>query len=166
MNNFYWWVLSVTVFSCIWYLIVWYLIAKRAPGKNFFRSFLKSVAVIALLCLPFNINGVIITPLGSGQGNAVVSFFSLYQQAEGTAFSFLGGIYQRAGRNAITFVGLAGYQRAGEDAITFIGLAGYQRAGNSAAIVIGLAVYQQVPGKSRWFVIFSELLPDKSKKVK
>ncbi|MDD5290182.1 MAG: hypothetical protein PHT40_03240 [Patescibacteria group bacterium] len=183
MNNFFWFLLSTIVFSGIWYLI------KKPKGKKL----LKSVVIISLLSVPYNINNTIITPLGSGQGKNIFSLFSLYQRADKTSYSMLGGIYQRsnecsfaifnlfgyqkadsgdvgtvfglpayqeASNDAETFIGLVGYQKAGSNAKVDCGLIGYQSAGKSVKTDISLAIYQTIPGKTRWFGIFSGLKKD------
>lgn len=140
------------------------------------KRFAKQVAIIALLVLPLNINGNIITIAGNAIAEKnIFSFFSLYQKAGHDAFAIFsiiyqeaerdtvtmfGLTYQKAGRDTVTGVGLAGYQKAVRDTNIGIGLAGYQSAEREATSIIAIALYQRVGEKTRTFGAFSSLKKD------
>jgi len=132
------------------YFVVWYVFSilsgKPYPGD---KKLLKIAALIALLCVPFNICGDVFTVLGNAEGRNVYSVFSLYQKAEIDAFAAV-GVYQEAKQNAMTVTGLA-FQKAGCDALMLIGVPLYQRAGGDANNLIGLSVYQRADGTASTF---------------
>jgi len=146
MENIWLFLLSVWVYSAVWGLI-------QTPPLPL-KKLLKAVALIALLCLPLNIDGHVFTVIGNAKGEkGVYSLCSFYQESKGNVFTIVGvGGYQKAGRDAATLIGLAGYQKAGRNAELGIGLAGYQKAGGDAATFMGLSGYQKA-GKDAVFGI-------------
>ncbi len=157
--------------SVLLYCVLWFGFLRPKSGVEC----AKRIALIAVLCIPFNINGNVFTVMGNATAErSIYSFFSLYQKADHDAVTVLGltgyqqagnnaltGIglaaYQQAGRDTVTMVGLTGYQQAGHDTVTAVGFTAYQRAGNMAKIGAGLAFYQKVGGKTRSFGVYSEL---------
>ncbi len=109
MVNILLFLLTVATYSTLWIWDNGYAVG--------FRKRATVVALFSLLCLPFNINGYVLTVLGNAVGeNGVYSIFSLYQKTDGDAFTLLGlAGYQNAGRNAGTGIGLAIYQRVGNE---------------------------------------------------
>lgn len=141
MENIILFAVSVLLYSALWF---WF------SRPKFGAECAKRITLIAVLCIPFNINGNVITVIGNATAErSIFSFFSLYQKAGNNAVTGVGlTAYQQAGRHAITVLGLAAYQQAGRDTVTAVGLVGYQRAGNDAAIGIGLAGYQRADNKA------------------
>lgn len=118
--------LALFLLTVVVYSAVWCWLSKPALLKEY----AKRVALIALLCVPININGYVFTAIGNAASQkSVYSLFSLYQKAD---------------RNAATLIGLAGYQKAD----------------NSALAGIGIAFYQSVVGKVRAFGAFTRLKKD------
>ena len=166
MENLGLFVLTTLVYSGVWCYL------KRPNGL---LGYARRAGLMALLCLPININGNVFTVLGNAVSEkSVFSLCSLYQKAEKDAGTIIGlSGYQSAGQNAVTFIGLSGYQKAGQtaltgiglsgyqsagrDAMTGFGLSGYQSAGQNAVTYIGLAVYQKAGQKSRTFGAFTKL---------
>ena len=147
MTNLLWLLVSVSVYSFIFWLV--------SKSKDF--SFQKRVThtfVITLLCIPFNLNGDIYTVFGSAKNEegGVYSIFSLYQESNLDTVSILGSIYQKADGNAFIMLGISGYQEAGDDAIVVIGISGYQKAGNNAVLGVGVAGYQKAENKAGVFI--------------
>lgn len=122
------------------------------------RAF-KHLGIFALLCLPFNINGNAFTVLGNVHSTGVknaYSVFSIYQNAENTAFSLVpifqkaghvagsifGPLYQKAGDAALTGLSISLYQEAGHDAVILGGVSAYQKA-NKAIVGAGISAYQK-----------------------
>lgn len=138
VENISFWVGSVILYSFVWFL--W----DSAPP--FLGKWLKRTALIALLCLPININGNVFTVMGNATSEK--SVYALFS------------IYQKAGQNAFTFFGLSGYQNAGQNAAIVVGLSGYQKAGNKARTIIGVALYQKVADKGRAFGTITPLTKD------
>lgn len=116
---------------------------------------LKSFGVVALLCLPLNINGNVFTFFGNvhNQGvKNVYSVWSLYQTAENDAFSMIGTAYQKAGRDATVILVGSVYQEAGRDALVGIGLSGFQKAGHDANVAGGIVFRQTSANNSLVFM--------------
>jgi len=131
MTNLLLFAVTVALYMALWHWL------EKPQG---YKEAAKRLAPLALLCLPFNINGNVITVLGNAKAEkSIFSVFSLYQNASNVAVAVL-----------------AGYQNASENAVAV--LAGYQNASNVA--VAGLALYQKVSGKERSFGAFSELKAD------
>lgn len=128
----------------IYLLLIGYLVFFGGAYKPELKKLLKITAILALLCLPVNINGHVFTVMGmakseknvfSGisvyqEGENVYSLFAIMQVARNDAFAvFSPFAIQKAGNDAVTIFGISGYQRAGHDAITWVGISGYQVAG-------------------------------------
>jgi hypothetical protein len=126
MENLWIFAVTLVLYSLVLYFGVTYLVVKPISIK----MGLKRLALLALLCLPLDINGYVFTVIGNGVGQkGIYSFCSLYQKTKG---------------DALTMISLAGYQNAGRDAVTLIGITGYQNAGRDAWTFIGITVYQKV----------------------
>lgn len=143
MENILLFVATIFVYSSIWFLI-------DSARIGCWTILIKRIAIIALIALPFNIDGNVYTIAGNAityeDGKGVFSIFSLYQRAE---------------KDAVLLFGLGGYQRAKNEAITAFGFTSYQEAGLNAGIGIGLAFYQRVGEKTRSFgAFFSALRKD------
>ena len=120
MQNIAWFVFTVFVYAAVWMTF--------RPSKDFAQH-LKRIALLVVLCIPLNINGNVFTVMGNATAEKdIYSVFSLYQ---------------KAGDNAYTIIGLAGYQQAGNGAVTVVGVASYQQAGNTVVTGVGIAGYQQ-----------------------
>ncbi|OGM99226.1 MAG: hypothetical protein A2915_02850 [Candidatus Yanofskybacteria bacterium RIFCSPLOWO2_01_FULL_41_34] len=129
--------------TTILHFIIWLIFSMRGLHVKRKPKYAKEFAIVALLCLPLNINGNVFTVLGNASSsNNIYSIFSLYQKADQDAFSLLGGIYQEAGYDATTFLGFEVYQKAGHDNVLVIGLSGYQKAENKNLLGIGISVFQ------------------------
>src|SRR3989338_5773337 len=89
-----------------------FVILGNATGVKKIFAF----AIAALLTMPVNINGNVFTVLGSAKGKNVYSLFSIGQKADENAVALFGSLYQNAGKEAITGIGIAGYQNAGKEA--------------------------------------------------
>lgn len=133
------WIYSFTVLV---YLIA--LLSLKVSGAWTLKQCLQKLALLAVLCLPLNINGNIWTVFGNAVSEKnVYSVCSLYQEAKGDAISVVGlGGYQQAGQNAIIIAGISGYQLAKQEAVTGFGVAVYQKAAGPSMLV-GLAGYQE-----------------------
>ncbi|MDP2593917.1 MAG: hypothetical protein Q8P36_01075 [bacterium] len=169
MVNLLLWVLTIVGYSAV------VLIGLEIAQKCTFRRTCQTIALIALLTLPVNISGHVLTIGGNAVGEkGVYSLFSLYQKTGGDAMTVIGisgyqqaehdaavgiGIsgYQKAGHDAMTFIGISGYQQAEHDAVTVIGISGYQEAGHNAMTVVGLSFFQNVGELERWFGAFVPL---------
>lgn len=135
MTNLWLFLGSVTVFFGIAYLLF--------PKTNV-RGHAKRLALVAILCIPFDIGGNIFTILGSAESNgSIYSLVSLHQDAKKDAFAFFFAGNQKAGKNAIVLFSVAVIQHAGNDAIVAVGIAGNQHAGDDAIIVFGIAGNQK-----------------------
>ncbi|MDA2922309.1 hypothetical protein MYX07_03525 [Patescibacteria group bacterium AH-259-L07] len=155
MGNIALFVITVPIYLGIWYWISW---LRDRPLRS---KHVQRIALLALLCLPFNFNGTVFTVIGNITGKNTYSVASLYQNAGNVAFTFFGlSGYQNAGRDAWIAAGLSGYQNAGRDAWTLVGLSGYQNAGNDAATLIGIGFYQKVADKERTFGVWYSLKRD------
>lgn len=109
-----------------------------------FGYFAKRLALVALLCLPLNINGNVFTMLGNAQSDKnTLSLFSVYQKAERDTVSLFGSIAQFAGNNAIVAIGIAGWQEANNEAIIGFGLNGYQKSNKDAGGFVLISGYQE-----------------------
>lgn len=121
MENILLFVLTVFLCSMVWYAVC-------APAL--WVGHIKRVALIALLDLPVNIDGNVFTIAGNATAEkSVYSIFSLYQ-------------------------------KAGQDAVTLVGLAGYQQAETKAYVPVAIALYQRTGKKTRAFGAFSTLSKD------
>ena len=139
------------------YYFIWFISTHQAH----WTKHVKRIALVALLVLPLNINGNVFTIAGNAVAEkSVYSIFSIYQKAGQNAFTLIGLAYQKAGRNAITGIGLAGYQKAEQNAVIGLGIAGYQKAGQHTETLIAIALYQRVGEKTRAFGAFSALTND------
>jgi len=128
--------------STIVYFTLWCIVTNK-PQKSI-RQRLKELAIVALLCLPLNINGSVFTVLGNIESSKnVFSLFSVYQRAENDAHSLFGSIVQEAGHDASVLVGLTGYQKAGNEASILVGVAGYQEAKNISGVLLGVSGVQE-----------------------
>jgi len=153
MENILLFALTVVIYSFVWFLFT---------NPVAWTEYIKPIALVALIALPFNIGGNVFTIAGNATAEkSVYSVLSLYQRAEQDAVTLFGlAGYQKAGHDVETSIGLAGYQQAGRDATTFVGLAGYQQAGRDAQAIIAIALYQRVGEKTRTFGAFSVLTRD------
>ena len=143
MENILLFVATVTIYSLVMGCLI--------LNFNFsWTRFIKKTALIALLVLPINIGGNVFTIAGNATAEkSVYSLFSLYQKAGRDAMTFAGLAYQQAGQDAFTVIGLT-YQKAGQDARTGLGLAGYQRAERGDAMaIVGLVGYQKAERKAK-----------------
>jgi len=154
MENLALWLLATV--GCSLVALIYYFCV---PESYNFRRTCKTIALIALLTLPVNVNGYVFTIAGNAVGEkGVYSLFSLYQKSDGSVVTFIGLLgYQEAGHAALTFVGVSGYQRAGRDALAGIGLSGYQEAGRDARTLMGLSFLQRAGELERWFGAFVPL---------
>ncbi len=102
------------------------------------------LGILALLCAPWNINGNIWTVLGNAESEkSIYSLCSLYQKAGKHAVTIIGvSSQQHAERNAVMGIGISFLQNAGLHAVTFIGISLYQNAGQDAVTFVGLSLYQ------------------------
>lgn len=133
MFNILLWVSTTSLYSWLWCL--WQ--TPKSLGE-----YVWTVAIIAFLSIPFEINGSVWTVLGNARSKQnIFGLLSLYQVAEYSAFSILGSVYQKAGVDAATVVGISIYQKAGNEATTGLGLAIYQ-ASSVSTMLIGLCAYQ------------------------
>ena len=136
MVNLWLFVLTFSTYSLVYWLL------KRPQG---FKSYVKRVFLLVLLTMPFNINGNVFTVIGNAESEKdVYSIFSLYQ---------------RAGDDALTFIGVSFYQRARNEAVAYIGAVGYQKAGRKTSLGVALAAYQYVTetGNERAFAFCTSL---------
>jgi len=140
MTNLALFLLTTVYYSCLY--ILWCTVCKKPIGG--LKKCAKKLALVALLCAPFNIGGNVFTVIGNAEGKSVYSVFSLYQKAEVTAFAVVGW-YQESKLNAFAVTGIT-FQKAGGDAITGIGLALYQKTGYDAVTFVGISVYQKADG--------------------
>ena len=139
MENILLFAVTLTLYSLVMGCVIMTL------NKFSWARFIKGTALMALLALPFNIGGNVFTIAGNATAEkSVYSLFSLYQQA---------------GQDAVTGIGLA-YQQAKQDAVTGIGLAVYQKAERKAYVPLAIALYQRVGEKKRAFGAFSSLTKD------
>jgi len=136
--------LLLFVGTVLFYLVIWWAMSVVTSCWGI-SGWAKRVAILAILCVPLNINGNVWTIMGNAVSEkSVYSVFSFYQKAgvdAKTIFTILG--YQEAGGDAGILIGLGGYQEAGNDALTVLGVAGYQEAGGDAMVGLGLAGYQE-----------------------
>lgn len=121
---------------------------------------LKRLGLVALLCLPVNVNGYVFTVLGNAVGEkGVYSVCSVYQESEkGSVVSIVGlTAYQKAKRTALIIGGVVGFQQSDEDVAVVAGIAGFQKTmgpipkenrerypkrSYGAGMLIGVALYQ------------------------
>ncbi|OGD25618.1 hypothetical protein A2819_02605 [Candidatus Azambacteria bacterium RIFCSPHIGHO2_01_FULL_40_24] len=153
MENILLFAFTVAIYSFVWFFFT---------DPIGWKKQVKRMALVALLALPFNIDGNVFTIAGNATAEkSVYSVLSLYQRAEQNAVTLFGlAGYQKAGQDVETGIGLAGYQQAGRNATTFVGLAGYQQAGRDAQAIIAIALYQRVGEKTRAFGALSTLTRD------
>ncbi len=131
--------LLLFVSTTVVYFTVWLALSHFKETKKL----AKDLAIIALLCLPLNINGNVFTVIGNASSSkSVYSVFSLYQRADKDAGNLLGGLYQKAGHDAVVLFGFQGYQEAGNDSVLGFGLSGYQKAGNESGTLAGISGFQ------------------------
>jgi hypothetical protein len=170
--------------STLLYFVVFvtYMIRKRPTKLPYPRWVwsMKRLGIIALLTLPVNFDGHVVTVFGNAVGeksvwsvaslyqkggDVTVSVMALYQKAERLTFAFVAPLtYQESGRDALNVVGVPSVQNAGERAILGFGIAGIQKARDAAQAIIGLAIYQQAGEKERWFGACFELKAAEEKK--
>ena len=149
MNNF--WLFLITTFS---YWGIWFILKLSCKVRPKIRQSMEMLWIIALLSLPLNYGEIVVTILGSAQGENVLSIFSPYQKAEKKAVAVIGGIVQKAGKGALVICGPMGYQEA--DTVTIaVGVGGYQKANYKATVGVGMSVCQKIPSRSiEWFRVF------------
>ncbi len=156
MENF-----SIFAVTVIFYFLV-VVIFKGFPET--LRSYVKNAVIIALLCLPININGNVYTLIGNAKGEEnVTSVFSVYQDAEKHASTLILIGYQHSGENARAgfFVGkqsaekkafsvfFAGSQHAKEKAGAFVGVFLTQKSDtDDALLLLGISAKQEAEGLS------------------
>lgn len=146
MTNLVLFVVTTLVYWFVYEIYINYPINKKI---------LQRLGITVLLCLPLNINGNVFTVLGNVDSQGVKNIYSvlsLYQSAENDAYSLLGSLYQKAGRNAATMCVASAYQEAGHDAVVGIGASGYQNAGQDAIVFLGASV-RQASGRSSTIVV-------------
>ncbi len=98
--------LALFVLTTILYYAIWSTLINNANTATDFKEESKSLAVIALLCLPLNINGNVFTVFGNASSSKnIYSVFSIYEKAEVDAFSVFGGLQQKAGHDAAVIIG-------------------------------------------------------------
>ena len=133
MENIFLFITSVAVYWSAWFFY----------SATSLKGYAKRAVLLALLCLPVNINGNVFTVAGNAVSEkSVYSVLSFYQDAGHNAITILSLLgYQNAGHNAITGIGISLYQNASLDSAMIVGLSGYQNAGNDAGTFIGLSVY-------------------------
>ena len=156
---------AVTMLSFLVVLLVEWASVRRPTTKDCAKLF----AIVALLCVPIDINGHVFTVIGNAVGEkGVYSLTSFYQRTDGVAITVFGlGGYQRGGEQAITVAGFNSAQVSERgDTVLAIGFAGYQRAGEKAHAVIALAIYQKVENENwsaeRAFGMFTSLAQPKT----
>lgn len=133
--------ITTTVYFAAWVALF------RTPEQSSFAGNAKELVVVALLCLPLNINGNVFTILGNAKSSKdIYSAFSLYQNAKIDAVSIFGTVFQKADRDAFVIIGIAGYQEAGHDAFLGGGLSGYQKGGNDVGAFFGISAFQKSSG--------------------
>ncbi len=149
MNNLTIFFANVTLFFLIWFFVI-------TPEK--FQSlayYIKGLAIVALLCMPLNINGTVITVLGSAQAKNVISVFSVHQDAEDKAFALVGSGYQRAGKSATTLFGFSVYQMADKTNM-LAGASFCQKSKSGATVWVGFSGHQEASeGSATTFIGFS-----------
>ena len=129
-----------------------YTVAYFTVGIFYFRTLLtvrkilKIMFIFALLCLPLNINGHVLTIAGNAVGEqGVFSLFSFYQKAEnGAAVSIL-SIFnsQIAKRDALSVIGFPAYQKSGYTSTVVIGGSLIQKAKKESSILLGASIVQK-----------------------
>src|SRR3989338_6635158 len=120
MDNIWFFLITVSVYSAIAISFGDYI---RVSLKKFF----KVIVTAMLLALPIDIGGNVFTIAGNAVAEKnIYSLFSVYQQA-------------------------------GQDAVTGLGLEIYQKAGRGARVPISIALYQRVGEKTRAFGAFLSL---------
>lgn len=155
-------------------IIIYFLVTEIYEPTSFFLFFdvfdvsrgLKKLGIIALLCLPINIDGNVFTVAGNAVAEKnIFSVFSFFQEAKnGSAVSILGiGNVQIVEKNALTFLGFPFYQRANRAFVAFggaifqvskemstvnLGIAVYQRSEKTTGIDMGIAGYQNAGKKA------------------
>ena len=96
MENIWLFLGTVAVYFGIWRLF---------DKPNGISQYLTRIGLIMALSVPLNINGNVFTVIGNA-----VSEKSVYAIAS---------LYQHAGNDALTWIGITGYQRAGEKSRAF-----------------------------------------------
>lgn len=130
-----------TVSAYFWLWSVWDLVHNHKMAISLPKRF----GILMLLCAPFNINGNVFTILGnsvSEKGN--YSVCSIYQKAGRDAYTFISPVsIQIAKNDAIVLAGISGYQEAQKGAAGILaGVSFYQSAGEDAYTIIGASGYQ------------------------
>lgn len=179
MENLLWWIGSTLVY------FITYGTLKYGRDWGTWQWSVKSIGVIALLTLPININGHVLTVFGNAVGEkGVYSIASFYQKANGMTLTIFAPLtYQDAGsgtgkaldgavsmfgipsiqkgRIVLLMGGIAPYQYAHEtDSDVLVGFAGRQIAPRKTQVYVGLAFQQKVGEKERWFSAFTGLKAD------
>lgn len=168
MDNLWFFVLTVMVYSATWYYVSLYfydIVGTHNTNKYYglkvpISTWLKRFAVVALLAMPINIDGNVFTVIGNAKaeksiysvasvyqnaGKNAVAFISapvIFQKAGGWAFTFLGITFQNAEHDANMGLGISIRQTAGDDAMLIVGISLYQQAGRDAVAIGGISVYQ------------------------
>ena len=159
--------IGLFICSIVGYLVIWEVWDMFFKNKNFkeclnsvylfgsvglnsdlnVKRFFNKIFILAILCAPFNVDGSVYTIAGNATGKNVYSIFSVYQRADDDVYNFLGTGYQKAGKKAMSIVGINFYQEViggneEEDMVsTIIGIVGYQKA-NRTGVGIGIVGYQ------------------------
>ncbi|MFH1759129.1 MAG: hypothetical protein ABH822_01030 [Patescibacteria group bacterium] len=146
MENLWWFLGTVILYYVTDHLLYHYynnpcrINAEWLSDKNL----LKRLGIIALLCLPININDHVFTVLGNGVAEkSMWSVCSLYQKAGSHAVSGL-ALCQKAGGTAFSLFNFFGYQRSeNENTISGVGIVSAQFAKRESVLAVGISGYQQ-----------------------
>lgn len=97
---------SVIGYFFLWGLWEIYRAYKGYPEHTVKRNLL-TLATIALLCIPFTINGNVYTVIGNARSeNSIYSVFSAYQDAKKNAFAVFGVGYIGGDKDAVEAIGI------------------------------------------------------------
>ncbi len=174
MNNF-----DIFVLTAVMYWLIWCAFTiDRDTGsdKTFAKSF-KSFSfiaklcirfvIVALLCVPFNYNGNVITVIGNAKSDKnIFSFWSMYQNAKLNAVTVISTLsYQKSDGDSASVIGFPLYQEGHRLAFTTFGFPLYQKSDVSAALLVGIAGVQKSEGETFTGLgfAFKQIIPDDEK---
>lgn len=134
MENIALWISTVIIYLSVW-LEVSRMNNHEWPKSK--RSILKILALLAVLCLPINVGGSDIFTIA---GNA---------SSSGSVYS-IASLYQNAGKDAVSLLGLLTCQKAGRNSVIVLGVSVCQESQNNSTLIMGVSIYQSSAASEVW----------------
>lgn len=177
-SNLLLWAITVVIYGAVVLPLQHWFAIKQLTLK----AALRTVLIVAVLTMPFNLNGHIFTVFGNvvGKNEHVWALASLYQKTngfsftllapfsvqlssgnEGDAFAGIGIPLIQDGNHVALAVGVAPYQSSRRTATVVLGISGAQFSDRYAYTIAALNFYQRAGVQASTFFSFRQRVGDK-----